>query len=309
VAGGGQHGNDGPTPREIEEALRGKIDMLVPQLLTGAIRDGAFWCAGSVAGEPGQSLKVNRTGSRRGVWTDFSAAEGTDEYSGDMLKLIAVVHFGGWSRGNEARSSAIKWAKGFLGWDNIDRDKLQKVRRDADARQAAADEAARVEAEGKLKSANAMWHGAVAIADTPAEAYLRGRGIDFARLGRVPASLRYLPDCWCSIRRSKHPAMVACIMALDGSLLGVHRTYLDVSNGKAGSVGAVKIVRDDASKKFRIATAADRAANARLKSHKLSLGDYAGGCIPLWKGACGKTLREIDAGNAGLCQRGDRGRA
>jgi hypothetical protein len=51
-----------------------------------------------------------------------------------------------------------------------------------------------------------MWHGAVPIAGTPAEAYLRGRGIDFDRLGRIPGSLRYLPDCWCrsgaaSIRR------------------------------------------------------------------------------------------------------------
>jgi hypothetical protein len=291
----------GPSGREIEQALRDKLDRLVPELLTGAMRDGAFWCAGSVAGEAGQSLKVNRAGARRGCWTDFSAAEGTDEYSGDMLKLICVVHFGGWSRGKEARGKAIQWAKGWLGWEQIDPDRLQKVRREADARAAAADKAAVIEADGKRESAWAMWSGAVAIAGTPAEAYLLGRGIDFERLGRIPGSLRFMPDCWCSIRsratRQKYPAMVGAVYR-GSEFAAVHRTFLDVSAGKGGPVSAVKVVRDDATRKFRIATAADRAAGLRLKSHKLTLGEYSGGCIVLHKGGRSASLAAMPQGTA-----------
>jgi hypothetical protein len=264
---------DGPSAHDVEKELRSQVDKLVPELLTSAIRDGQFWCAGSVQGEAGQSLKVNRTGPRRGLWTDFSAAEGTDDYSGDMLKLIAVVKFGGWSKGKEAQGNAIKWAKNFLGWEQLGADKLREVRRDTSARDRAAEDAARLEAEGKLRSAKAMWHGAVAIAGTPAETYLRGRGIDFDRLGRFPGALRYLANCWCPIRRGKHPAMVAVIYR-GSDLVGVHRTYLDVSGGKGGEVKAIKVARSEG--RFRLAP--------NGKSHKLSLGDYLGGCIVLWKG-------------------------
>jgi hypothetical protein len=76
-----------------------------------------------------------------------------------------------------------------------------------------------------------MWSGAVPIAGTPAEAYLRGRGIDFDRLGRIPGSLRFLPDCWCHLRRRKHPAMIAAIYR-GSEFAGAHRTYLDVSGGQ-----------------------------------------------------------------------------
>jgi hypothetical protein len=290
---------DGPKPREIEEALRAKLDALIPQLLSGATRDGAFWSCGSVDGDPGTQMKINRTGTRRGIWTDFSEVQGTDRYSGDCLKLICVIHFGGWSRGKEAQSKAIIWAKSWLGWENIDRDNLAKVRREASARDAAAEEAARIEAAGKHSSAWAMWSGAVPIAGTPAEAYLRGRGIDFDRLGRIPGSLRFMPDCWCQIRspatRRKYPAMVAAIYR-GGDFKAVHRTYLDVSGGKGGPVTAVKIVRDPVSKKFRLATAADQAAGLRPKSHKLTLGEYAGGCITLWKGGRSAALSAMPPG-------------
>jgi hypothetical protein len=85
--------------------------------------------------------------------------------------------------------------------------------------------------------------------------------------------------------RGKYPAMIACIMALGGELLGVHRTYLDVSGGKFGAVG-----------------------KARVENAKLSLGHYRGGCIPLSKGGEPGDLARDRGGDAGLLQRGDRGR-
>jgi hypothetical protein len=291
--------DDGPSAHDVELALRARLDRLVPELLPGAIRDRSFWSAGSVGGEQGQSLKLNRSGPRAGLWTDFSAADGTDERGGDMLKLICAVKYGGWSKGAEAQSKAIAWAKDFLGWQQLDRSKVREIRRDTAKAAEAASKAAEIEAAGKLRSAKAMWHGAVPIAGTPAEDYLRGRGIDFARLGRPPGSLRYLPDCWCGIRstvtRHKYPAMVAAIYR-GPDLVGVHRTYLDVSGGKGAPVGVVKTIRIEG--KVRIATIDERKSAARLKSHKLSLGDYLGGCIVLWKGGRSGSLHDMPAGTS-----------
>lgn len=299
---GGQSVIDaGPTAREIEAALRGKVDALVPELLAGARRDGAYWTVGSVAGEPGTQMKVNRQGPRQGLWTDFSEPEGADARGGDMLQLIAIVHFGGWSRGKDAQQKAIQWALGWLGWENIDRDRLQKVRREQAERVAQADAEAAEEAATKRSRAFAMWRGSVAGAGTPAETYCQGRGIDFRKLGHWPGSLRFLPDCWCSIRKSKHPAMVAVITALDGGFLGVHRTFLDVSAGKGGAARVVKIVTG-ADGVTRIW---DGIAAGKVKSHKLTFGgDYRGGCIPVWKGKSPATLREVPRGTAIYCSEG-----
>jgi hypothetical protein len=252
----------------------------VPELITGATRDGGFWSCASVDGGAGTQMKVNRQGPRRGLWTDFSEAEGTDRYSGDMLQLIAVVKFQGWS---QSKADAIKWAKSWLKWDDLGNDrsgrKLDEIRREADRRAAAAEEEATREAEKKRTSAWAMWSGAVGIAGTPAEAYLRGRGIDFERLGRIPGSLRYLPNCWCPVRRGQHPAMIASIY-LGSDFKGAHRTYLDVSQGKHGPVRVIKV------------------GEPKPKSHKMSLGPYTGGCIVLHKGGRSGSLADMPAGTS-----------
>lgn len=70
---------------------------------------------------------------------------------------------------------------------------------------------------------------AVPISGTPAETYLRGRGITCD----LPDTLRFLPDCWHpSCKRL--PAMVALV---EGSAdFGLHRTYLRPDgSGKAGA--------------------------------------------------------------------------
>jgi hypothetical protein len=290
--------NEGPTPRDIEEALRARVDTLVPELIKGATRDGQFWSCSSVDGGPGTQMKINRTGPRRGLWTDFSEAEGTDRYSGDMLQLVAIVHFGGWSN-DDAKSKSIAWAKSWLGWDDLDKDRLAKVRRQAAARDEAAAAVAAKEIADKRRSAFAMWCGAVKIEGTPAEIYLRGRGIDFDRLGRIPGSLRYLPDCWCGIRspvtRRKYPAMVASIYC-GSEFQATHRTFLDVSEGKGGRVSVVKVFSDPQTRKVRVATLDERKSGAKLKSHKLTLGQYSGGCIVLWKGGRSGPFGDIPKG-------------
>lgn len=72
-----------------------------------------------------------------------------------------------------------------------------------------------------------LWHTAKPINDTPAETYLRRRGITCA----LPATLRYHPAAWHMSGR-RLPALVARVEGSDG--FGVHRTYLrQDGNGKA----------------------------------------------------------------------------
>lgn len=60
-------------------------------------------------------------------------------------------------------------------------------------------------------------------------AYLRSRGLS----GQVPDVLRFHPELYYSPSQ-RFPAMVAAFRKLDGTLAGVHRTYLDpVGDGKA----------------------------------------------------------------------------
>lgn len=156
------------------------------------------------------------------------------------------------------------------------------------ARREVADAAERT---GRAKRAAAMWLGSDPIAMTGAKgdrlmtpplSYLHGRAIDFEQLGKVPGSLRWRPDIghmdFKGQANNRHTAMIACIRALDGAIVGCHRTYLDVSQWdhrtRSGPVGKMQGVSDA----------------------KLSFGPSLGGHIPLWKGASDKPLHSIPEG-------------
>lgn len=250
----------GFTAREIAQELNARVDKYATQLLPDAIRDGNYWVAGSADGEKGHSLKLNRTGPKRGLWKDFNGKSSAPA-SGDMLSLAAYSKFA------NNLGHAIAWAKSELGMDDLDPKRIAETKRVlAREYQAARLEEAR-ERERKHRAAWMLWRYGEPIAGTPALAYLEGRGIDFAALGKIPGVLRYRPDCWCRERRGKYPAMLAAVLSLEGKHLATHRTFLDVSGS-----GVTK---------------------ARIAEPKVTLGKYQGGHIPLWKGTCDKTLRKI----------------
>ncbi|MEI4473354.1 DUF7146 domain-containing protein [Frigidibacter sp. MR17.24] len=89
-----------------------------------------------------------------------------------------------------------------------------------------AEDLARIEAARKAEAAKkeaqalSVWREAVPIEGTPAEAYLRWRGIS-APLG---ASLRFHGFCWHGPTAKRLPAMVALIEGAGRA--AVHRTYL-----------------------------------------------------------------------------------
>ncbi len=119
------------------------------------------------------------------------------------------------------------------------------------------------EASRALKNrqdARIQYHQAQRLGDgaqAPLEIYLRARGIDPARIGGVPASLRFSPasvytweDKFTPVYK---PAMLAPVQGKDGKMIALHRTFL----------------RDD------------YAGKTDAKPAKKILGGYKGGCIRL----------------------------
>jgi len=87
----------------------------------------------------------------------------------------------------------------------------------------------RADAERRAAQAWRCWQDAQPIAGTPAEAYLRARGITCD----LPDTLRFYPEAWHGPTARRHPAMVALIEGADA--FAVHRTYLRPDGtGKAG---------------------------------------------------------------------------
>lgn len=83
------------------------------------------------------------------------------------------------------------------------------------------------DAAKRASQAERLWQETQPLEGSPAEAYLRGRGI----VGPLPASLRFHPACWHQTAQ-RFPAMVARLEGVDG--FAVHRTYLKPDgSGKA----------------------------------------------------------------------------
>lgn len=92
--------------KDISERLAREAERVCRHLLPGGKLESGNWRVGSLAGEPGQSLGVQVTGSRAGIWADF--AHGGEEAKGDLLDLWVAVK-------SVSLSIAIKEAKEWLG--------------------------------------------------------------------------------------------------------------------------------------------------------------------------------------------------
>ena len=126
--------------------------------------------------------------------------------------------------------------------------------------------------ETRRAKAEGLWLHSAKLQGTPAESYLRGRGLDFAQLGRFPGAIRFRHDCWNGETGRPMAAMVTKMTALDGTHAAVHRTFLAM-----GPAGWDK---------------------ARLKDAKLTLGDFAGAHMVLSKGEAGTPLKDVPEGTA-----------
>lgn len=72
----------------VNNAALAHLPDVLARLLPGGRKVGAEWHAGSLRGEPGDSLKVRLTGERAGRWCDFA----TGDRGGDPVSLAAAIH-------------------------------------------------------------------------------------------------------------------------------------------------------------------------------------------------------------------------
>ncbi|MGD9885004.1 MAG: toprim domain-containing protein, partial [Reyranella sp.] len=87
-------------------------------------------------------------------------------------------------------------------------------------------------ARGSAEAARRLWAIAKPLAGTLAEAYLLSRRIEDLR---GCEALRFHPRCWYrgddddsrDQARNAWPALISAVTALDGTITGVHRTWLD----------------------------------------------------------------------------------
>ena len=175
--------------------------------LSNGRRSGGYWLVGDVRNSKGRSLYVRLHGplsgpGAAGKWSDAATGE-----HGDLLDLIRL------RCAFSALDDAMDEARGFLA---LPRPEAQSPHRSPNQRGSTPEAARRLFRAGRP------------IFGTPAEAYLRARGITevgFPGL-RFHSSVYYRAHDRAPLRRL--PAMLAAITDLDGRIVGVNRTWLDV---------------------------------------------------------------------------------
>ncbi|HEY0149867.1 MAG TPA: toprim domain-containing protein [Allosphingosinicella sp.] len=254
--------------KELARMLDQHAASLAPELLPNGRAEGMFWRTSNVADIPtGKfSLAVNLSGDRIGMWTDFGAARGAPDRSGDMLKLVAVTRFGGDIR------EACKFARSYLGLDGLDPGRLAVRRAEVSRVQKSADDKAKKTADWMRRKAQQIYLDprAVPIEGTPAEDYLANRAIDLSVLGRVSRALKFHPAVLCKEANAELPCLIAAVVNGEGHQIATHRTWLQRT-----ARGWMK---------------------ADLEEPKMCLGKAEGGYIPLHKGASDATLRHVPTG-------------
>ena len=94
----------------------------------------------------------------------------------------------------------------------------------------------REEAARRARQARWCWRGARPLAGTPAERYLRSRGI----AGPLPPTLRFHPACWHAPSARRRPALVALVEGVP--TFAVHRTYLTAEGRKIAPAEDAKLM-------------------------------------------------------------------
>lgn len=189
---------------ELARALARNAEAVCRRYLSNGRRQGRYWLVGDAQNRPGRSLFVRLTGpdsgkGAAGKWTDAATGE-----HGDLLDIIARAER------LESLRDILAEARRFLSLPQTD----PATRRIPVA-------------TGSSDAARRLFHAGTPIAGTLAERYLVSRGI--SDLGALPA-LRFHPSCFYrehpKAPRQAWPAMLAAVTTLDGTISGVHRTWL-----------------------------------------------------------------------------------
>ncbi|MFL9828153.1 toprim domain-containing protein [Rhodoplanes sp. SY1] len=189
---------------DLARRLARDAEAVCRHYLSNGRRQGRYWVVGDVENTPGRSLYVRLHGSdggkgAAGKWTDAATGE-----HGDLLDLIA----------RNCRLTEVP-------------DVLDEARRFLSLPRPAPAPPLPQTPAGSPESARRLFAMGRPIRGTLAEVYLRARGI--GDLGDLPA-LRFHPRCFHRATENSPyetwPALLAAITDLDGTITGVHRTWL-----------------------------------------------------------------------------------
>jgi phage/plasmid primase-like uncharacterized protein len=168
-------------------------------------------------------------------------------HEGDALGLVGCLLTAQPDmRTHAARVEGIRWARDRYGLtsDTFDKAAWAASVEAAKERQKEAAKKAQAEARRFRDIANAVWINAEVLRPTSrTEAglivpgcdgarYLEARGIEFARLGRLPRAIRFSPDeTWKDPKGEAEdhtgPALVSAMTRADGSFACIHRIWID----------------------------------------------------------------------------------
>jgi hypothetical protein len=192
---------------ELARRLARDAEAVCRYYLSNGCRLGRYWTVGDVQNTAGRSLYVRLHGPEfgpgaAGKWTDSATGE-----HGDLLDLIAL------NRGLDRLGDIQDEARAFLS--------LRRVEPVPASRPTPA-------AAGSPEAARRLFRAGRPVIGTPAEAYLRARGITASLAW---PSLRYHPSVYYRAHedapREVWPALLAAVTDLRGRITGVHRTWLD----------------------------------------------------------------------------------
>jgi len=195
---------------DLSRALARNAEAVCRHYLAAGRREGRYWIVGDALGSPGRSLYVRLKGGDHGngaagKWTDAATGE-----HGDLLDLIGL------NCGHRALAETIEEARTFLS--------LPRALPEFDPGEARPP-------AGSRKAARRLFAASKPIARTLAETYLRHRAITDMRSERW---LQFHPRCWYRANEddapdtpNAFPALIAAVTDLDGTITGVHRTWLD----------------------------------------------------------------------------------
>lgn len=196
-----------PPAADLARQLAENAEAVCRRYLSNGHRSGQYWCVGDIYNTSGESLYVRLAGptsgkGARGKWVDAATGE-----HGDLLDLIRLQRGDGWR-------DAMEEARAFL---NLPPPSEPERTRPTPA------------ARDTTESARRLLRSGQSLAGTPAAVYLRTRGIEHAvglpaprfhpRCLHRPSKRSPGPDTW-------HPALLATITDLSGSVTGVGRTWL-----------------------------------------------------------------------------------
>lgn len=253
---------------EVKLLLSRNAETLARELVPDGVRSGHYWIgrcpwrADKSAGSfwvnlPGQGVKLP------GSYYDAATGE-----KGSALDLVMKA------RGLDFKG-ALAWSRSWLGLSDLARE--ERAARVSAAAAANREDAA---AEGDQLEKARAWAFAKYVeakrrpfVGSPADVYLRSRGIDVQRLPRLPGVLGWLPDQRHAETNTRWPVMVAGMQDKAGRTVALHRTFL----------------------------AADGSGKAPVSPVRKIWPSFGGTMIRLWRGEGGLSIAEACA--AGVCER------